>query len=138
MLHSTYLHEIYTLGHAFEQFLNNFWTVFEQFLTSSVLAPETTIQMKNSFPHQMAKWQKFSNAMMRFWNNPIYPLLSGCSLRHALDKVTWWHFQSTSKEVNWPQFFFDYMHGLKSAILTIFQKGLGWPCPVSAALKNAS
>jgi hypothetical protein len=30
------------------------------------------------------------------------------------------------------------MHGLKSAILAIFQKGLGWPCPVSAALKNAS
>ena len=29
------------------------------------------------------------------------------------------------------------MHGLKSAILAIFQKGLGWPCPVSAALKNA-
>jgi hypothetical protein len=27
------------------------------------------------------------------------------------------------------------MHGLKSAILAIFQKGLGWPCPVSAALK---
>ena len=24
------------------------------------------------------------------------------------------------------------MHGLKSAILAIFQKGLGWPCPVSA------
>ena len=22
------------------------------------------------------------------------------------------------------------MHGLKSAILAIFQKGLGWPCPV--------
>ena len=30
------------------------------------------------------------------------------------------------------------MHGLKSAILAIFQIGLGWPCPVSAALKNAS
>ena len=31
------------------------------------------------------------------------------------------------------------MHGLKSAILAIFQKSadwLDWPCPVSAALKN--
>jgi hypothetical protein len=31
------------------------------------------------------------------------------------------------------------MHGLKSAILAIFQKladWLDWPCPVSAALKN--
>ena len=32
----------------------------------------------------------------------------------------------------------NYMHWLQSAILAIFQKGLGWPCPVSAALKNAS
>ena len=30
------------------------------------------------------------------------------------------------------------MYELKSAILSIFQKGLGWPCPVSVALKNAS
>jgi hypothetical protein len=33
------------------------------------------------------------------------------------------------------------MHGLKSAILAIFQKSadwLDWPCPVSAALKNGS
>ena len=28
----------------------------------------------------------------------------------------------------------NYMHGLKSANLA----GLGWPCPVSSALKNAS
>ena len=62
----------------------------------------------------------------------------GQSLRHFLDKDTWWHFQSNSKEVIWPQIFLNYMHGLKSAILAIFQKGLGWPCPVSAALKNAS
>jgi hypothetical protein len=42
--------------------------------------------------------------MMHFGKNPIYPLLSavlalGESLRHFLDKFTWWHFQSTSKEV---------------------------------------
>ena len=29
------------------------------------------------------------------------------------------------------------MRGLKSTILEIFQKGQGWQCPVSAALKNA-
>ena len=81
--------------------------------------------------------------MMHFLKNPIYPLLSavlalGQSLRHFLDKVSWWHFQSTSKEVIWPQKFLNYMQQLESAILAIFQKGLEWPCPVSAALKNAS
>ena len=30
------------------------------------------------------------------------------------------------------------MKGLESAILAIFQNGLGWLCPVSAALKNPS
>ena len=79
--------------------------------------------------------------MMHFWKNPIHPLLFtvlalGRSLRHFLDKVTWWHFQSTSKQVIWPQKFLNYLHGLKSAILTLFQKGLGWPCPVSGALKT--
>jgi hypothetical protein len=59
-------------------------------------------------------------------------------MRHVVDKVTWWHFQSTSKEVIWSIKILNYMHGLKSAILAIFQKGLGWLCPVSAALKNAS
>ena len=44
----------------------------------------------------------------------------------------------TSKEVIWPKKFLNYMHGLKSAILAIFQKGLGWPCPVGPALENAS
>ena len=58
--------------------------------------------------------------------------------RDLLDKVTWWHFQSTIKEVIWPQKILNYMHGLKSGILAIFQRGLGWPCPVSSALKNAS
>ena len=28
--------------------------------------------------------------------------------------------------------------GVKSAILAIFQRGPGWPCPVSAAIKNPS
>ena len=45
---------------------------------------------------------------------------------------------TTSNEYIWPQKFSIFMHGLKSAILAIFQRGLGWPCPVSAALKNAS
>ena len=30
------------------------------------------------------------------------------------------------------------MQGLKSAILAIFQTGLGWLCPVGSALKNPS
>ena len=30
------------------------------------------------------------------------------------------------------------MHGLKSAILAIFQKRLGWPCLVNVAIKNPS
>ena len=30
------------------------------------------------------------------------------------------------------------MQGLKSAILAFFQRGPGWPCLVSAALKNPS
>ena len=30
------------------------------------------------------------------------------------------------------------MHGLKSAILAIFQKLPGWPCPVIATLRNGS
>jgi hypothetical protein len=32
----------------------------------------------------------------------------------------------------------NFMQGLKSAILAIFQNGLGWLCPVSSALKNPS
>ena len=56
------------------------------------------------------------------------------ALIHFLDKITRWHFQSTSKEIIWPKMFLNYMHGSKSAFLAIFQKGLGWPCPVSAAL----
>ena len=30
------------------------------------------------------------------------------------------------------------MQGLKSAILAIFQSGLGWLCPVSIAVNNPS
>ena len=50
----------------------------------------------------------------------------------------WRHFQGTSKEVIWSKHFLNYIDGLESAISTIFQRGLGWPCPVSAAIKNAS
>ena len=28
------------------------------------------------------------------------------------------------------------MRGLKSAVLAVFRKGSGWPCPVSLVLKN--
>jgi hypothetical protein len=42
------------------------------------------------------------------------------------------------KKRNLAQKILNYMDGIKSANLAIFQKGLQWPCPVSAALKNAS
>ena len=62
----------------------------------------------------------------------------GQGLMHILDKVTKWHFHSSSKEVIWHKKFSNNMHGLNSAILETFQKGPGWPCPVSVALKNPS
>ena len=79
-------------------------------------------------------------------NNPIYPFYPlgsahGWSLRHILDKFTKGTFYSTSNEVIWPKIFSNFMHGLKSAILAIFQQSadwLDWPCPVSAALQNGS
>jgi hypothetical protein len=63
---------------------------------------------------------------------------AGWSLRHFWDKVSQWHLHSTSNEVIKPQNFSNSMHGSKSAILAIFHKGAGWPCPDSAALKNPS
>ena len=48
------------------------------------------------------------------------------------------NFQSTLKEGIGLKQFLNYMRGLKRAILAIFQKGLGWPCPVGPALENAS
>ena len=53
-------------------------------------------------------------------------------------KITQWHFHSASKEDIWPKNFSNSMQGLKSAIMAIFQRGPGWPCPVSTALKNPS
>ena len=47
-------------------------------------------------------------------------------------------FLNTSNEVIWPPKISNFMQGLKSAILAFFQNGLGWQCPVSAALKNTS
>ena len=57
------------------------------------------------------------------------------SLRHFLDKFIQWHFHTSSKEVCLKKNS-NYMQGLKSAILAIFQTGPGWPCPISTALKN--
>ena len=53
---------------------------------------------------------------------------AGGSLRHTLDKVKLWHFHITS----------NYMQGLKSAIMAIFQTGQGWPYIGSATLNNPS
>ena len=58
-----------------------------------------------------------------------------------MNKVQKGLFLSTSNEVIWPKKNSNCMHGLKSAILAIFQKSadwLDWPCPVSAALQNSS
>ena len=55
------------------------------------------------------------------------------SVRHILDNVKQWHFHSTSNEVTWRKKISNYMQGLKTAILVIFQT---WLCPVSTALKN--
>ncbi len=58
-----------------------------------------------------------------------------------MDKFSKGTIHSTSNEVIWPRKFSNFMHGLKSAILAIFQKSadwLDWPCPVSAALQNGS
>ena len=53
--------------------------------------------------------------------------------------ITKWHFLRTSNEVIWPKKFLKSMHGLKSAILSIFQISadwLYWPCPVNTVLQN--
>ena len=70
----------------------------------------------------------------------FYPLgwALGQSLRHIFDKVPKWHFFSTSNKGIWPKKNSNSMQGLKSAILAIFQNGLGWLCPVSVALKSPS
>jgi hypothetical protein len=44
-----------------------------------------------------------------------------------LDKVKAWHFHSFSNEVIWPKKILNYIQGLKSAILAIFETGLEWP-----------
>jgi hypothetical protein len=71
----------------------------------------------------------------------FYPLelALGRSLIHILDKFSKGTIHSMSNEVIWPPKISNFMHGLKSAILAIFQKSadwLDWPCPVSAALKK--
>ena len=59
-------------------------------------------------------------------------------MSHNLDKITKWHFKSTSNEVICPQKVSNFIHRYKSAILAILKNGLGWPCPVRLALKNPS
>ena len=68
------------------------------------------------------------------WSN-LSTLSSFCS---KPEKFTWWHFQNTSKEVIWTICFLNFMHRLNSAIFAILQRGLGWLCPVSVALKKIS
>ena len=78
-------------------------------------------------------------------NNPIYRFLSTWISHEPLlwfmdkhidgyimNKVTALNEVTASNEVIWPPQ--NFMHGLKSAILTIFQKLADWLCSVSAAL----
>ena len=53
---------------------------------------------------------------------------------HILDKVSKWHLHNTSNEEIWLSTNSNSMKGLKSAILAIFQNGLGWPCTVRRIL----
>jgi hypothetical protein len=46
-------------------------------------------------------------------------------------------FKALQKKKFGPKKGLNCLHGFKSAILAFFQKGLGWPCSVSATLKNA-
>ena len=59
--------------------------------------------------------------MKHFWNNPIYPLLFAVLSTWTEPETC---FQSTSREVIWPKKILNYMHGVKSAFLAIFQRGL--------------
>ena len=70
-----------------------------------------------------------------FWNDPTYPIFPQ-SLGYFLVKIIQWHFHGASKEGIWPQKITNSIQWIKSAILAFFQKGPGWPCPVSAALKK--
>ena len=78
----------------------------------------------------------FWNPVRDYWDKHLDG--AGWSLRHFLDKVKEWHFNSTSNEVIWPQKNSNSMQWSKSAILAIFQTGQGWLCTVSAAFKNPS
>ena len=57
-----------------------------------------------------------------------YPLgwAHGRSHRHFMNKVHQGLFFATSNEVIWPKMISSFMHGLKSAILAIFQKSPDW------------
>ena len=84
---------------------NNGSIVLPQFSTHTVILEYFNIKeeaLSNfalSFQIFIATQNKknFSNAMMHFWKNPIYPLLSAVlalrrSLIYFLDKITRWHF----------------------------------------------
>ena len=72
-----------------------------------------------------------------FWN-PAGPSESTNTAILENSNIKEWALSNFAFQSSLVNFFLNYMHGLKSAILVIFQKGLGWPCPVSAALRNAS
>ena len=53
------------------------------------------------------------------------------TLEQVMDIFCIWHFHNASKEVFWPNFFLNFMHGFKSAILAKWkncQNGTFEPC----------
>ena len=90
--------------------------------------------------HRNPKQKEFFNSCEGFLRLSLLStwIARGWSPRHIFDKVPKWHFLSTSNKGIWSKKNSNFMQGLKSAILAIFQIGLGWLCPVSAALKNPS
>ena len=89
----------------------------------------------------LSRRKEFFKSCEGFSDNPIHSDKhlegAGRSLRHFLDEFKQWHFHIPSNEVIWLEKNSNYMQGLKSAILAIFQNGPGWPCHVSTALKNS-
>ena len=84
------------------------------------------------------KYERGKNPMSCFGNNPI--LSTFIHLDKHLDgaRGTLWikftKYYSGDKLSHFGYFFSNFMHGLKSAILAIFQKSADWLGPVSAAL----
>ena len=72
--------------------------------------------------------EKPINEFIQCLNDNLVKQLVKADVKCKVPALTYTEFNTSGK--------FWLCVGLKSAILTIFQNGLGWLCPVSAALKN--